>query len=217
MSDELISSLKSQVADLKRDNQTLLSESIKRKQSNQELRKQLASTQATLTTTTAERDDYKTKATTQPPNEIAEELAKTKVELRTLKHRDGLKQLAYSAEVGINPNVPVDRIMKLAEYIPETDEFDAKGAKVKLLALRTTDAYLFQPGGESTQEGSAPGGAGSDQAALNPEIETMVGALGRGSGHAAASAGSRPTQGQLQDPRGMREWSETRKVLAGRR
>lgn len=64
-------------------------------------------------------------------------------ELRLTKHRDGLKSLYSDEELGLNSKIPVEKLMKLIDYKPESDEFDAAAVKEKLAALKESDSYIF--------------------------------------------------------------------------
>jgi hypothetical protein len=130
-------------------------------------------------------------------------------ELRTFKHREGISQLAYSPEVGLNKSVPVDRLMKLIDYKPETDDFNPQSVKQVLVGLKQSDPYLFGEGGTAT----SPQAPGQGAAALNPSVAAMGGALGRGSSP-SPFAQSGPTPEQMRDPGFMSQYNAAQRAAA---
>jgi hypothetical protein len=74
---------------------------------------------------------------------LAKEAGTLRGELRTIKHREAAKGLYEDKELGLNPKVPVDRLLTILDYKPENDEFSLEAVKEKLSSLKETDAYLF--------------------------------------------------------------------------
>jgi hypothetical protein len=151
-----------------------------------------------------ERDQFKAAASTATanPSDLQRELEATRGELRTIKHREGLKGLYADADLGLNPAVPVDRLEAILGYKPEGDTFDGQAVKTRIAALKTTDPYLFAQASQQQQ------GQGQQQ---QQTAQTPPPWGGRGASVQSVT-GHTLTEAQLRDPAFMIE--QAAKVLA---
>ena len=94
------------------------------------------------------RGEVETLRTKANPTELQAKYDQAVTELRTIKHREGLKGLYADKDLGLNPDVPVERLEAILGLKPEGDAFDAGKAKAAVGELKTkgTDPYLFGPG-----------------------------------------------------------------------
>ena len=99
-------------------------------------------------------------------------------QVRLSKHKDGLKELAYSEDVGVSKSVPLDRLIALMGYEAKADEFDPKGDAKALEGLKKTDPYLF--GTAEAQADDHP--AGPDQSHLWRAVQSRGEARGLSTG-----------------------------------
>jgi hypothetical protein len=118
------------------------------------------------------------------PEQLKREHAEAVGKLRTLAHRDGIK--ALYGDLGINPQVPVERLMGVMNYLPDGDQFDAEAVKGKIAALKTSDPYLF-----------GTGATAGDQSQPAPPAWAGRGASGQ------SAPGANFTEAQLRDPEFM--------------
>jgi hypothetical protein len=209
MADESIDTLKAQIASLTRENTRLVSENTRRKAANRDLTAKLATASADLTQSNSERDRYKSRAEKNPAGDN-EELEGLRTTIRSYKHRDGLSELAYGPDIGLNRSVPIDRLMKLIDYKPVADEFDPKAAKQMLIALKDSDAYLF---GETAVANGQPPRQGHVAAALAPGVAALGSALGRGSSPSPLEAQALSEE-QLRDPVFMSSYHAQQRIAA---
>lgn len=144
----------------------------------------------------SERDQFKSQATTAAanPSDLQRELEAARGELRTIKHRDGLKGLYADAELGLNPAVPVDRLEAILGYKAEGDAFDGAAVKARIAALKTTDPYLF-----AQAQAQAQANQGQQQQQQQQPAQTPPPWGGRGAS-VQPVAGVTLTEAQLRDP-----------------
>jgi hypothetical protein len=120
--------------------------------------------------------DLKARSIDRKPTELQAELDDVKGKLRTRIHRDGFAALYADKELGLNPEVNVDRLIKILDYKAESDTFDPAATKKAVAALKASDPYLFgvprsgdetsTTGGLALQQAPAWSGRGaSDQSA----------------------------------------------------
>lgn len=164
----------------------LMAENARRRDKNKALQAELDALRAEHKTAVSERDSLRTAVAAHDPK-LAEENADLKAQLRLHKHRDGLRELAYSEEIGVSKSVTLDKLIKLAEYKADTDDFDAGGARKLLLGLKESDPYLFGPGagpgaGGDPQGARQQGTPPSDQSHLWRAVAARGSSAGVGSG-----------------------------------
>jgi hypothetical protein len=174
MADEL-EGLKAQVALLTRRNTRLIAENTRRKKQNRDLQAQFTSlNQEKTQSRDAEPTRSKPQKTT--PMKGNQELESLRAEVRAYKHQTSLSQLAYGKEIGLNQSVPIDRLMRLIDYKPVSDQFDKKAVKEMLLDLKQSDPYLFAE--ESTETPSSKRTNGV--APVSRNVSALGNAFGRG-------------------------------------
>lgn len=177
MSDEsaMISTLRSEIDRLNSRLTQAASESTRRKETlrgvcqalgvanNAELGQVVAELRAAggYKAVAAEREKLKTAS---QPGELQSQLEEARGQLRQLKHREGLKGLYGDKDLGLNPNVPVERLETILGYKPDSDDFDARAVREKVAALKTSDPYLFGSDATSQAQSAQPlpwGGRGA--------------------------------------------------------
>lgn len=171
MAEESIESLKAQIASLSRDNSRLVAENTRRKTTNRDLQSKLTAATTDLTQTIKDRDQLKSKVDKTPASDN-EEVEGLRTQVRSYRHRDGLAELAYGKDIGLSKSVPIDRLMRLIDYKPVAEDFDAAAVKKTLLALKETDSYLF---------GESAAGNGRQGTPVSQAITGLGSAFGRGS------------------------------------
>lgn len=123
------------------------------------------------------------------PAQVQKDLDAARGELRTLRHRGGFAEIAGDKALGLAPGVSPERLMTLAGWKADADQFDPKAARSAVEALKATDPYLFAAG--QTAGGSAPQPGQTPPA---PPEWAARGATGQ------TVAGAPPTDAQLRDP-----------------
>ena len=135
----------------------LRAENARRRLTGAKLKADLAAALATVAALTKERDGLRSSAPDPAASAVlATELEELRGQVRMARHKDGLAALAYSAEIGVNKAVPVDRLITISGYKAGADEFDPKAATKLLEALKVSDPYLFGEGGGGPAPGPAP-------------------------------------------------------------
>lgn len=210
MPDDLIESLKSQIALLERRNTNLKGEVMRRKDEHKDIKSKYESLQSDHAKATQERDQFKSRAESSPSKD-AGEIERLRGENRTFKHKEGIGQLAYSPEVGLNKTVPVDLVMKLIDYKPDTEEFDSQAVKQALAGLKQSVPDLFGGGGNA----AGPQAPGQSAAVLNPSVAAVGGALGRGNPPSPFGQ-SELTNDQMRDPVFMHQYNARVRTGSGK-
>lgn len=65
-------------------------------------------------------------------------------ELRGIKNREVTKTLYEDDELGLNPKVPVERLLTILGIQAGADDFNPDTLREKLAGMRETDPYLFR-------------------------------------------------------------------------
>ncbi len=150
---------------------------------------------ADLKTVTADRDGLKQRLDA-APGELQTKVTELQGQLRDRDHRDAFKALYGDATMGINPDVPVETLMRELKYEAKADQPDASAIKAVVSGARETHRYLF---------GQAPADAGKSQAApAAPAVPPAGPGLGRG-GLSTDSGGMVVKHSQLQNAAWMYE------------
>jgi hypothetical protein len=207
MPEKTIESLEAQLAAVTRENTRLVSENVRRKNTGRDQKTKIDTLTAELAVSNQDRDTYRKKAEKNPA-ENNEEMERLLAENRTFKHRDGLSELAYGEEIKLKKDIKIDLLMKMLDYRPESDEFDAKAAKKLLTSFKESNPSLFESatggGDQSGRYGPAP---------LNPAVAALGLALGRGNSPNSLE-GQVLSEETLRDPVAMSRWhAEQRQAM----
>ena len=190
MSDALIDSLNRRVSELTNENASLKAEAKGRRVKGRELTGELETLRAQLAEATKELDRYK--ATT---NDTAAKIKELETKLRATEVEK--KFSGFTSELA--PGVTLDKLFRVGGFDPSADGADAIDPAEWLANVKSTDAYLFKPAGETPAVAAG--------AAKRPALSVETPA-GRGA-HDASARRVTYTRADVARP----DWQQTRPEL----
>lgn len=198
MSDTAIAALNNRIEALTRELSDARSEAKQRRLASKKLTTELEQLRSQVTTLTRERDDFKTKAETNP-TELQKKLDDALGTIRNRNHRDALAKLYEDKDLDLSKSVPIDSLLKLLDYKAEGDAPDLAAVKAKVKEAQAAHPFLKGQHGSDSQ--NAPGG----QPTGKPQLDTGMGDAGSRGGRDTTTRQLTVRKSDMQDPTFMRQ------------
>jgi hypothetical protein len=112
-----------------------------------------------LQTVTGERDGLKTRLDA-APGELQTTIDQLRGQIRDRDHKDAWKGLYGDKELGLNPDIPVETVMRELKYEAKGDQPDVQAIKALVTGARDSHKWLFgqvpPPDGGTTNPAAPP-------------------------------------------------------------